>query len=362
MELMIFDRNINFKGLLEKQFSFRRVRRYSKCGEFELHTSFNLEVLELLKIGNIIWKSGDLEAGYINNRNIKLDEQGKEILVVKGKFLTGYLSKRIIWGTENINDTTENGIRSLVTKHAISPSDSKRKIPLLELGLIENIPGNLKRQVSYRNLLEEVEKIAIDSELGIRSMIDINNKKLIFNIYKGIDRSNKIVFSKEFENVLEQEYTDSVDNYRNVALIAGEGEGQARELTYIGNAIGLDREEIYVDAKDLQSTKEVGETEVPIPRAEYIEMLKNRGKTNLSEMTKIETFDSKVNLKSNLIYKEDFDLGDIVTIKSKKWNLTIDTRITEIEEVYEENGFNVFVTFGNEVPDILDKIKQVVNK
>lgn len=360
MELMIFDREINFKGILEKQSSFRRIRRYNKCGEFELHTSFNLEVMKLLQIDNIIWKSGDSEAGYIEYRNIKLNEQGKEILVVKGKFLTGYLGKRIIWGTENFNGLVENAVRSLVNNHAINPIDADRKIPLLKLGTLNNYADTIKRQVSYRNLLDEVEKIATDNELGIRTMIDINNKRLVFDVYKGVDKSGKVVFSKEFENVLQQEYVNSIDNYRNIALIAGEGEGQARERVSIGDGVGLDRAELYVDANDLQSTKRVGEEDVIIPRLEYIEMLKNRGYTKLSEMTKVESFDSKVNTKSNLIYKKDFDLGDIVTIKSTKWNLTIDTRITEIEEVYEEDGFNIFVTFGNEVPDIIDKIKQVV--
>lgn len=362
MELMVFDRDVNFKGLIEKQSSFRKIRRYSKCGEFELHTSFNSEILKLLEIGSIVYKSGDLEAGHIEYRNIKLDEQGKEILIVKGKFLTGYLSKRIIWGRENIDGTVEDSIRSIVTNHAITPINSSRSIPLLELGEIKGFTDTIKRQSSYNNLLEEVEKIATNSELGFRTMIDINNKKIVFDIYKGVDRSNKIVFSKEFENVLEQEYTDSVDNYKNVALIAGEGEGTDREIAFIGDNVGLDRDEIYVDAKDLQSTKKVGEVDTPIPRAEYIEMLKDRGRVSLSELVRVETFDSKVNLKSNYIYKEDYDLGDIVTIKSKKWGLTIDTRITEVEEVHEEDGFNIFVTFGNEVPNVLDKIKQVVSK
>lgn len=352
MQLMIFDREINFKGIVENQFSFRRVRRYSKCGEFELHTSFNLDTFEMLSIGNIIYTVGDLEGGYIEYRNIKIDEQGKEVLVVKGRFITGYLANRIVWGTENLNDTVENGIRSIINNNAINPTDSDRKIPLLELGELKSYTDTIKRQSSYKNLLEEIEKISISNELGIRTMLDINSKRLIFDIYKGIDRSNQVVFSKDFENILGQEYTGSVYNYKNTALIAGKGEGEAREKVSIVDGVGLDRKEMFVDAKDLNN-------DGVVPTV-YTEMLSDRGKTKLAEMAKVESFDSKVNLKSNYIYKVDYDLGDIVTIKNKKWNLTIDTRITEIQEVYEEDGFNIFITFGNEIPDILDKIRMVI--
>ena len=41
----------------------------------------------------MIWKNDDLEGGYIEYRNISQDEDGKEILVVRGKFLTGYMNK-----------------------------------------------------------------------------------------------------------------------------------------------------------------------------------------------------------------------------------------------------------------------------
>ena len=41
----------------------------------------------------------------------------------------------------------------------------------------------------------------------------------------------------------------------------------------------------------------------------------------------------------------------------KKWGITIDTRITEVEEVYESNKVEINVTFGNNIPTLIDKIK-----
>lgn len=358
MELYIFDRELNFKGIFEGHFSLRWVRRYSRCGEFELHCSLTPETLNILKRGNVIWKKDDLEAGYIEYRNLKQDSKGKEVLVVRGKFLTGYLNRRIIWGIENLNSTSELAIRELINNNAINPIDVNRKLDLLALGELKNYTQQLNYQVSYKNLLEEIENIANTSELGIRTLIDIQNKQMIFNLYEGLDRTAgqsqnaPAIFSKEFENILEQEYIDSLNNYRNISLVAGEGEGPVRELVTVGQGTGLDRFEMFVDARDLKQEDMTIE--------EYQSKLENRGQSKLAETKEIQTFDSKINLNSNLVYKEDFDLGDLVTCTSKKWGITIDTRITEVEEIYEKTGKKVNVTFGNNIPTLIDVIKREV--
>ena len=89
-------------------------------------------------------------------------------------------------------------------------------------------------------------------------------------------------------------------------------------------------------------------------------MLNDRGNNKLAETKEIQTFDSKINVTSNLVYKTDYDLGDIVTCTSKKWGITINSRITEIEDIYEEKGLSISATFGNNVPTLIDKIKQVI--
>lgn len=358
MELYVFDKDINFKGILENQFSFRWVRRYSKSGEFELHITLNSYTLDLLKIDNIIFKNDDKEAGIIQHKHLKIDESGKEVLVVQGKFLTGLLSKRIIWKTENFNSTVEVAIRTLVNNNIVNPTDIERKIGLMQLGPLNNIPGNIKYQVSYNNLLNEVEKLANANDLGIRTTLDVGNKKMLFEVYKGVDKTTSqsieapALFSREFENVLNQEYIQSNVNYKNIALVGGEGEGIERTFVTVGSGIGLDRDEVFVDSKDIQKEESTV--------VDYENKLLESGKIKLSEFQKVVSFDSKINLLSNLEYKKDFDLGDKVTFISKAWNITVDSRITEIEEVYEENGKSINVVFGNEMPTLLEKIKAVI--
>lgn len=205
--LYVFDRELNFQGVIEGYFNLRWIRRYVKCGEFELHCGLTNENLNLLKKGSIVCKKYDLEAGYISHRNLKQDAEGKEILIVRGKFLTGYLGQRIIWGTEILNTTAELGIRQLIDKNCINPDNIDRKISLLTLGALKSFPDLLNYQVSYKNLLDEIESIAATNELGIKTLIDVQNKQMIFDVYKGIDRTAgqsinaPAIFSKEFENI-----------------------------------------------------------------------------------------------------------------------------------------------------------------
>lgn len=363
MELYIFDKNLTPLGLIDDFFSLSWVRRYYKVGEFELHVALTQNNLNLLQKGNIVSKSDDAEAGFIEYRNLSQDREGKEYFSVKGKFLTGYLARRIVWGTEILSCTVEEAMRTLVDESAVNPTDSNRKIPHLELGAFKDYPETIDYQVSYKNLLEEVENLSIISDLGYKTIVDFINKKLVFDIYKGKDLTAEqsenppAIFSNEFENVFEQEYTDSIHNYRNLALVVGEGEGSDRKIKIVGTGQELDRYELFVDAKDVS---EKTEDDILIPEDEYLSMLESRGKIKLAEYVELKTFESKVTVQGNLIYKQDFDLGDVVTITNKKWGVTTNARITEIEEIFEPGRQSIDVTFGNHVPTLIDVIKREV--
>ncbi|GAA0082422.1 MULTISPECIES: siphovirus ReqiPepy6 Gp37-like family protein [Clostridium] len=384
MELYIFNRDLELIGILDTFTSLRWIRRYFKSGEFELHCALDCSTLELLKRDNVVYKKNDVEAGYIETRQLKIGEDGQEYLEIKGKFLTNYLDRRISWDRVNFSGKTENLMRELVYCNAINPTNLDRKIPNLILGDLKGFNEDIKYTNSFGNIIEQLENISNTNNLGYRNILDIKNRKILFDVYKGVDRSINngsiapCIFSRDFENILEQEYMDSLNNYRNTTLIAGAGEGKDRKITYIENGKGLDRYELYVDARDITDKEEkkkmvvdydeegnvTGEheetEEVEITWERYKPLLLQRGKEKLEECKEIQTFDSKINVLGNNKYKVDYDLGDIVTIVDKKWGIRIDTRVTEIEEVYEEKGLEVNVVFGNNIPTIIDKIKQVV--
>lgn len=361
MEIYIFDINLNLLGVLENINSLQWNRKYNDCGNFEIETTTNN--IPLLKNGNIVYKSDDLEGGCIERIHMKLDENGNEKINVRGRFITKYLGKRIIWGQTIINDKSEIAMRKIVNDNCVNPVDIKRKIPLLELGALKNFNLPIEFQNSYGNVLNKLKDISIVSNLGFRNILDVTRKRILFDVFQGIDRSinqSKIapcIFSTELENVLSQEYVNDIENYKNVALIGGAGEGIDRKMTTINNELnGMERDELFVDARDL-SDKD-GEGKV-IPN--YLNILAQRGNEKLEQYSKISTLESEINTLSNNRYKIDYNLGDIVTIYSKKWGIKLDTRITEVKEIYEKGTIQIIPTFGNNIPTLSDKIKRAVS-
>lgn len=71
----------------------------------------------------------------------------------------------------------------------------------------------------------------------------------------------------------------------------------------------------------------------------------------------VQSFDASVNPHGNLKYKEDFDLGQLVQVLSKKWGVALTVRITEIEESYDRDGQSLNIVFGKGVLSLLQRLK-----
>ena len=315
-------------GVIENYSSMQWLRRYSAAGQFELH----LPPSDLLVPENII-RNGN-EAAVIESVNITLSEQGL-MSEVRGRFLISYLDRRIIWGLMAKTATAENIMRQMV-------ADNIRGLPLT-VAAAAGYAGTIEYQCSYGNVLKEIEEIAEMSELGIAMGFD-----RVFKVYKGKDRTAsqsvnpRAIFSRDFENVLTSEYFLDQTARKNVALVAGKGEGEERLRVTVGDETGLERRELYVDARDIGS----GNDDAPITVAEQQAMLAVRGQTKLAELKTTESFTATVDPYGNLKYKVDYDLGDIVTITDM--GIRTDARITEIKEIYESDGLQLDLTLGYE--------------
>lgn len=187
MELKIFNKELNLIGIVDSFSSLIWNRKYNDLGTFQLNILFSSETNYILNIDNIIYKDNG-EWGVITSKEIKVDADGTESIEVKGNFILGYLGKRIIWGCEEINSNIIDAAYRLINNNCIECAN-ERKISNIILDTKPDIHINLVKQVSYDNLLDTLWTISQAHELGIKVDFDIIQKKLIFKIYKGIDRS-----------------------------------------------------------------------------------------------------------------------------------------------------------------------------
>jgi hypothetical protein len=356
MDILIYNPNLELQGILEGFKSLVWTRRYNEYGDFKLNALFDDYTNELLVRGNIIKKSDDSEGGIIENIQYKRNNNGEREIIVSGRFLTSYLTRRVIKGINNYKNNPINIIQTMVDKNAIT-TESNRIIPKLSIKTsTANRTNTIECQVSYKNLYDKVSQIAMEHGLGFRILFDdseVGQEHLLFEVYEGRNLSDTIIFSEEYENIISEEFMFDSKDFKNMAYIGGEGEGVERVYTSIGDNVltGIDRYEMFVDADDIRSEVDG----VILPSDQYLQLLLQRGNEKLSELTCVENFDSMVDTDGSLQYKIDYDLGDIVTYVSG-FDIISQQTITEIEEVYEGSNTIISAVFGKKVPSLSKKL------
>ena len=124
--------------------------------------------------------------------------------------------------------------------------------------------------------------------------------------------------------------------YKNVALVAGEGEGVQRKSRTLGNAAGIDRFEVFVES-NVSSTTEEGDL------VDYYEALIADGKEQLAERATTTSFEGEID-PTMYRYKVDYNLGDIVTVRNE-YGISANARIIEVAETWDSEGYSIDPVF-----------------
>ena len=360
MEIKIFNKALELLDIAEQYNSITWKDKFYECGTFTLNFPMIPKNIELLQMTNMIY-IGDHNAAVIETSIKSIAENKTESAQVGGRFIAKHLSQRENWGrVQETGITYELLMRKFVNESLINPTNTDRVMSNMLLGDLNNYSEVASYQDSYGGVLKIIEELAKSSGIGFFVRFDPKLRKMIFETRKGTDRTinqslnNRVLFSRDLDNVITQTYTKSMADYANVALIGGSGEDEARKMTSIGTATGVDRYEMFVDAKDISDKVDT----VEIPWGTYEPMLKQRGLEKLNENSKIKTFEGVFNLNGQNKYGVDFFLGDYVTVFDKKWGVAMDTQITEVAQIIEPLNTKTTLTFGNKIPTIFDKINR----
>lgn len=344
MDAIILNENKEIVKYISSYASFIWTKRYYSAGEFELYLPLNSEFVDVLRKNYYVTREDDDMIGIIEKIEFATDDVKGNYLTVYGRSAESILSRRIIWNQTNLKGKVEECIRKLITENIINPSITDRKIPNFILGELKGFTETLDMQVTGKNLLEVIEEICKTYDYGFKISFN-DNKQFVFDLYKGVDRSYNqtdipfVVFSPEFDNIIDTLYVYNNSAYKNVALVAGEGEGTARKHQTVGKGSGLGRYEMFVDARDVSSNN--GE----ITDSEYNALLIARGKDSLAENVITEAFSGEVETTLTYVYGRNYFLGDIVSVKTQ-YGLESAPRIIEIIESQNEQGYKALPTFA----------------
>lgn len=367
LELNVFElRTLDYLGVINNFTSLSWTARYKGYGEFELWAPVTQENLDLINKNNIIWKGDNsamlIEIVKINNSN------GKPTINAKGRSLEALLDQRILLGTITsfLNQTKTQFTAYMINVNCITVR-TDRIVPFLKMGNIVRSTNAEKIQRTGKSIYDNViDILSYDNMLGFDISFDNKEQAFEFNIFNCIDRtdinSNEYVeLNTDLDDVLTSDYVNDVSNEANVAFTYGEGSGVDRKnIEYSSKSYsGFDRKEIYVDAKDLQSTyTDVNGNQQVMTDTEYLEALKARSIQKLNDQLAIETFEATIRMSdfSQYVYGVDYSLGDKIVIKDNNLSISVNAQITECTETFGKS-YNKELTFGFTQSTVSQKIR-----
>lgn len=338
--------------ILDEYESVIWTERYNEYGDFEIYLPVSNNILDSIKMNYYLENVDSEHTMIIEDIQVFTDAEVNNYYLIKGRSLESILDRRIVWGLNTISGNLQNGINTLLNNSIINPSISYRKINnfIFESSTDPKITSlTLDAQFTGDNLYEVITEICKAFNIGFKVTLNDNNQ-FVFKLYAGVDRSYDqvsnpyVIFSPNFENLINSKYIESNRNLKNVTLIGGEGEGNQRRYTTYGltSSAGLNRREFFTDARDVSSKAENNTT---IPDAQYIQLLQQRGKEKLSEYKTEVVFEAEADPNIMFLYGKDYYKGDIVQLENE-YGYNSKGRITEYIRVEDVEGERAYPTFS----------------
>lgn len=91
---------------------------------------------------------------------------------------------------------------------------------------------------------------------------------------------------------------------------------------------------------DLENDQPAQDETVTLRDIVYDQYLMQRGYDALSEYGAVKSFEGSIDPNTTFRYKEDYFLGDIVTVENS-FGISVSARIVEVTEVWDDSGYNI---------------------
>ena len=349
MEAYILNENFEMLYLVDSFTSFIWTDRYYKAGDFEIFMPTSSENLNRFTPNYYIWDRDSEHLMIIEDIKTNADVEAGNNLTVTGRSLESILERRVVWNkTEFTNNASlQDAFQQLIEENiigthngsAISGFISERKINnfIFEKSTDSSITSlTLEAQYDGENLYDIITKVCEDKKIGFKITLN-NSNQFVFKLYAGEDRSYAqsanpyVVFSPNFENIINSEYTESMSTYKNVALVVGEGEEPKKVSAGDTTAIGLNRRELYLQDSNLKEEN-------------TDDQYKEKGVEELKNYKISKVFEGEVETSNIFIYQRDYFIGDILELEDE-YGRQSRTRVVEFVRNQDDSGYKAYPSF-----------------
>ena len=342
MEAIVLNADLEAVGIVDVYKSFIWTDRYNECGDFEISSTFKHGIPDYIQKEYYLVNPDSEHVMIVESISINTDTEEGPTFLFKGESLESLLKRRIVWtktvfeAKDGVKPNLQNGIKKLITDSVINPAMAVRKIDnfIFEESNDPKITElTFEAQYLGEELYDIISKLCKENDIGFKITLN-DNQQFVFKLYAGVDRSYGtdekpqtmnpyVIFSPRFDNILNTNYLDSNESFKNVTLVGGEternanGEDISRD-TYVvaldGFYAGLTRREIFTDANNVN--RNIGSDDA-LSEDQYQAHLRRAGIDTLIEHTVVTAFEGEVAPTSMYEYKKDYFIGDIVQIEDE---------------------------------------------
>lgn len=391
MQLYILNPNYDFVGMIDQTESTLWNKKYNDDGYCEIYVPCDMDMIELLRKGNYVYRYDDEMFCKIEGLEIDTDaENGDYIISTANDIAKIILSGRIVRWQVVYKGTVFGFLQKVITDNIINPAQSQRKISnfVFDTSNAAEFTETIEVSTFAEDLHSLVKNTCKTYNYGYRISYTPETQSLVFRLFKGVNRADPtqdgyVEFSPAFSNILASKYKEDDSNYKNVAYVGYKAADETVHLLSLYNGdtepTGEDRKEVFADgsntsrdityeellllfpsvrkvsstvttdgktqieavyysgdtevATSVQEVKEGEETEEKITVTDYTYLLLIRalGDNTLAGHKKTQTFGGEIDTTDTYIIKQDYDIGDIVKVKDRYGN-EADARIVEIME------------------------------
>lgn len=348
------------------------IERYREAGEFTFVADISSNIREMFPINSFVSHINTSEIMIVENHSISSSRGETAEIEVSGRSLESYLEQRIVGSAKNyaLPQSPEEytfgafpvwyQALSLIIGEMFEDiiPDPDNVFPYLQFMANVTEDGTVEtRVVPQGDLYTVLLSILEIDNLGLKSIRpgvwgqelipddDWNttgyipgNSILLIN--KGVDRSSDLIIANDLGEVESSDYLWSNKPYKTAAIVSG----RWVEIFYDTGLTGYDRRVMFIDGSDLDDY--FLESEIPANRFAIEYVMNQRAQQVLNTrkpviLSRVETSRNAVRAK----YREDYDLGDLVTVVGD-YNESAVMRIIEHVEIEDETGSSEYPTLA----------------
>lgn len=328
-------------------FNLQWTREYYQPGQF----SVQIAAADFQPSMAYLYTPDRPETGIIQKVALTETVKGR-FLQLSGYFLEANLNDKVVWPTYYATGSITAAVVAMLRQY-------KDDIPLLT---VADAPAVQTDETSWQETGGQLADVAYTRlrtvQHSLRCRYDYQANTITAEIWQGLDRTQEqaanpfVTFSDGFGNLAQVDASMDRSNYKNYAVVVGQDQAENRKVAYADLSGGGYKRVLYVDARSERWDSEK-QTE-----AEYLASLQQKGLDALLDYAVIHNVDIQA-AAGGFVYREDWDLGDLVDVIVAEIGMAMQARIVTVREVFKQNNHTVEIELGDKKLTQLQKARMI---